>query len=497
MSGNMMEQRAGSTDGLKPDDAFVLRLLGQAAAVGPDKVTRIVRWWEANREEKESLAGFLVRREVFAPQAVKTVDMMRRGYVQFKDCMHLICAGGLDRLAAQCDSMKPETRTDMDVLSDDTRPLGLAGMRQTLRVATVLPPAPFVTRDEEPASRTVAVPVSPARSNGAGNGRLEPGTVLGKCLIMERLGQGASGLVFRALHQSLNIPVAVKVLHRSVLDQDPGVAEQLRREARLLAQLNHPNLIRVWDYDDSGEFPYVVMECVEGMSLAELIEQSGRLRPDRALRFIAQVADGLSAAHRLGMVHRDVKPANVLITKDGSAKLADLGLALVCSEALRASTNSPVEQAGLAGTAAYMAPEQIRDASHVDQRTDIYALGATAYHAVTGQMPFKGRSPTEVMFKHIREEPVPPEQVEPSIRPETSRLILRMMAKALPDRYQSCEDVLVALAAATLEPAEPAGTASTGTGSSESNASRSRKSVWRRLLSSFSRSELNELKDSP
>lgn len=485
MSASVMEQMQSAQ--LSVGDQFVVNLLRKTAAVS-SQTEALVAAWREHGSAGESLADYLVRQDIFAAEAGKTLDMMRKGYVQFAGCEHLLRQGGAHRLEALLNRSAP-------------RPTAPPAVRRSP------PPPPPPEPEEEAPGKTQLLPRDPAmewsRSTGrtqATNaadsvrtgGAIEVGMVLGRCLVTERIGQGASGMVYRALHQTLNIPVAVKVLHRSVFEQDPSVAEQLKREARLLAQLNHPNLIRVWDFQDDVSLPYVVLEYVEGMSLAELIEQSGKLRADRGLRFIAQAADGLAAGHKIGIVHRDVKPANILITKDGSCKVADLGLALVCSDQLKTSTGAAQEQLGLAGTAAYIAPEQIRDAGCVDGRSDIYALGATAYHAVTGTMPFRGRSAREVMFKHLREEPVPPHHLEPLLSPAASAAILKMMAKNPNDRFQTCEEVMVALASLALESSTRAAAEITATGATESRTVTARKSVWRRLLASFTRGPIGE-----
>src|SRR5262249_10308670 len=147
----------------------------------------------------------------------------------------------------------------------------------------------------------------PASRPGAPKRLAEVGQLLGKCLLTERIGQGSSGVVFRARHQTLNVSVAVKVLH---IAGESSIYCQLKSEARLLAQLNHPNIVRVWDFEDDPELPYLVLEYVEGQSLSDLIQRDGRLKPLRAIGIIGQIADGLAAAQRLGIVHRDVKPAN-------------------------------------------------------------------------------------------------------------------------------------------------------------------------------------------
>jgi serine/threonine protein kinase len=284
---------------------------------------------------------------------------------------------------------------------------------------------------------------------------LTAGTVLGKCVLHERIGRGSSGIVFRGVHQTLKIPVAVKVLHIDGDDQD--VRRRLRAEARLLARLNHPNVVRVWDFDDAGEFPYVVLEYVQGLTLADLMNQSGRLLTPWAARVIGQVAEGLAAAEKIGIVHRDVKPANILLARDGTAKLADLGLAMMISGRI-STLNQPRQREALAGTVAYMAPEQADAAADVDFRADIYALGATFYHALTGRMPFTGRSPVEILRRHATMPPEPPHEIVPDVPPAASAVILRMMAKEPGDRHQSYDALIADLRRLAAPPEKRAAT---------------------------------------
>jgi serine/threonine protein kinase len=267
---------------------------------------------------------------------------------------------------------------------------------------------------------------------------VEIGQVLGgKYLITELIGQGSSGIVYGARHQTLNIPIAVKMLR---LHGDSNVYAQLKTEACLLAQLNHPHIVRVWDFEDDPEMPYLVMEYVEGKSLGQLIKEHGPMRPERAVQVVGQIADGLAAAFQLGIVHRDVKPGNVLLTKDGMIKLADLGLAVF----VNGDGGSPVGN-GLAGTVAYMPPEQSLSAGVVDHRSDIYALGASFYHLLTGQIPFQGATRMEVILKHAKEPLVPPDELVSGVPQEISQVIVKMMAKSVNDRYQTYDDLLLDL----------------------------------------------------
>lgn len=269
----------------------------------------------------------------------------------------------------------------------------------------------------------------------------QPGDVLGKYQLIEVLGQGGSCRVYRGKHTRLPIHVAVKVLN-SELSCDPSVLLQLREEAALLAGLNHPNIVRLWDFDDEGKHPYIVTELVDGRTLAELIEQSGPLMPDWAVYIMAQVVDGLAAAHQLGIVHRDIKPGNILLTKDGKAKLVDLGLALV-GRATAGSDRPDLTptRSHVMGTAAYIAPEQARSPDTCDHRADMYSLGATFFHALTGRLPFEGRSRMDVIIKHVQEPLVPPHRYNPNIPAVLSGLIERLMAKNPAERFASYDEL--------------------------------------------------------
>jgi|GEM_PF-6058264 len=291
-------------------------------------------------------------------------------------------------------------------------------------------------------------------------GELGVGSRLGKCLLAHVLGQGGFGVVYLATHLSLNIPVAVKVLR---LDAAVGPSQtsrlaEFRREARLLAQLNHPNVVRLWDFDESPPYPHLTMEYVHGPSLAELIRQSGRLSVDRVVELGLQATRGLAAGYELGIIHRDVNPANLLIHRDGTAKLTDFGLARLHDPQERPASGSQGRfdagrggagfgssrsgsQTLWRGTALYMAPEQASRPHEVDHRADIYALGATLYHAVTGRTPFQGRTPMEVLIEHAHTPPRPPVELVPDLPRGLSDLIVTMLSKRPEDRPQTYDEV--------------------------------------------------------
>ncbi len=313
------------------------------------------------------------------------------------------------------------------------------------------------------------------------------GTLLGKYLLVEQIGRGASCIVFRGLHRGLNIPVAVKVLPHESDPDDPAVREQFRAEARLQARLDHPNIVRVLDFEDEVALPYIVLEYVEGMTLAERIAKGGRLSADQALKMVLQISEALAAIHKMGIVHRDVKPGNILLTVDGrKAKLADLGLALVVGTASTGARGS--QRDAVVGTAAYMSPEQALSAPTINHRADIYSLGTTLYHALTGQLPFTGRSRLEVMLKHTQEKPVSPDQLVPELGPDVAALVLKMMAKDPAARHQTYPDLLADLRSLVRRPptTQPSGESvparAEANGTMTDSRSALRTSAWRKMF---------------
>jgi serine/threonine protein kinase len=263
------------------------------------------------------------------------------------------------------------------------------------------------------------------------------GAQVGRYLLLECVGKGGAGVVYRALHTTLKTLVAVKFLRPDIGSGDGAAQERLAREAQLLAQLNHPNVVRVLDFEDDPVRPYVVMEFVDGLTAAELIRQSGRLSAGRAVEVALDVAAGLAAAREIGIVHRDVKPGNVLVTRSGASKLVDLGLATVTRPDLAAARPDapPVE-----GTVGYMSPEAL-SAGLVDHRSDVYSLGATLFHLIAGRLPFTGRSAAEVVMKHLRHPPPAVHEFAPETPPQLSAFIQTMMAKDPAARPQTHQEV--------------------------------------------------------
>ncbi len=260
--------------------------------------------------------------------------------------------------------------------------------------------------------------------------------------VLEKLGAGAMATVFKAKQLSLDRLVAIKILPRKFSTNNQFI-ERFYAEGRAAAQLNHPNIVQAYDVGKSGDFHYFVMEYVEGATVYDAISANRRFKESEALDIAIATAEALEHAHKKGLVHRDVKPKNIMLSSQGVVKLADLGLARAIDD-----KEAAMAEAGKAyGTPYYISPEQIRGEVNVGPQADIYSLGATLYHMVTGNVPFNGKNPAEVMQKHLRAPIVPPDHVNPKLSAGVSEIIERMMSKSRKDRYKSCDDLLVDLRA--------------------------------------------------
>ncbi len=258
--------------------------------------------------------------------------------------------------------------------------------------------------------------------------------------ILGKIGQGAMATVFKAKQLSLDRIVAIKVLPKR-LSENPEFVDRFYREGRAAARLNHPNIVQAIDVGEAGGYHYFVMEFIDGDTVYDRLTANQRFGETEALGIVQQCAKALAHAHSRGFIHRDVKPKNVMITKDGEVKLADMGLAREVNDYETATA-----EAGRAyGTPYYISPEQIRGEINIDFRADIYSLGATFYHMVTGQVPFDGPTPSAVMHKHLKEPLVPPDHLNTVLSAGIGEIIEVMMAKKREDRYASTTELITDL----------------------------------------------------
>src|SRR5262245_7560311 len=265
----------------------------------------------------------------------------------------------------------------------------------------------------------------------------EVGTSVGTFVLQAKLGEGVSCHVFRGWDESRSCPVALKILNWANVYDRSAAMKQLRMEAMALARVKHPLVVRFIDFAFDPRWPYLVTEFFEGRPLGELLREGGALPPEWSLYLISQMADALGAVWQAGLVHRDIKPDNILVGANGHAKLIDFGLAKADALELTRDRTGPE----LAGTAAYLAPEQAKDASVVDHRADIYSLGVALYEALTGRLPFEGRNRVQVIFQHLNAAPMPPNQRVPDVPELASDLCLWMLSKNPADRPQNYEEL--------------------------------------------------------
>jgi serine/threonine protein kinase len=269
--------------------------------------------------------------------------------------------------------------------------------------------------------------------------------VLGPYRILDHLGKGGVSQVFKAWHTGRNCLVALKVIHQHLLSNAEAVG-RFERELRTVTKLSHPNVVQAFD-DPIDESRFFAMEYVEGTDLGKLLELSGALPVPVACDFTRQTALGLQHAHEQGLVHRDIKPHNLVQVKGTSTiKILDFGLARLHGHAEGDKPSAALTAEGaMIGTANYIAPEQARDARKVDIRADIYSLGCTAYHFLTGDAPFPGGSTMQKIFNHLNKMPPAVNVIRPEVPAEVAAIVQKMLAKNREDRYQQPKEVAEAL----------------------------------------------------
>lgn len=289
-------------------------------------------------------------------------------------------------------------------------------------------------------SQDQPVPVNRPASAGPGDTRM--GEIITRrqipgFQILEKLGAGGMAMVFKARQLSLDRIVAIKVLPRR-FSSDEEYVKRFYAEGQAAAKLNHPNIVQAIDVSEYAGYHYFVMEYVEGTTVYDELE-GGKVYPEsEALNLILQIGSALEHAHSQGMIHRDVKPKNIMITNDGVAKLMDMGLARLADDAKAIQA----EAGKLYGTPYYISPEQILGRSNVDFRCDIYSLGATLYHMVAGRVPFEGRDAKEIMIKHVRQKVVSPDRYNMDLSFGLTKVILKMMAKRRRHRYATTAEMM-------------------------------------------------------
>src|ERR671918_1622258 len=255
----------------------------------------------------------------------------------------------------------------------------------------------------------------------------------GRYRILRKLGSGGMANVYLAEDEDLGRRVAIKILNERYAN-DESFIERFRREAKSAAGLSHPNIVSIYDRGEAEGTYYIAMEVIEGRSLKELILTRGPLAIGLAIAYARQILDALRFAHRHGIIHRDIKPHNILIGPENRLKVTDFGIA-------RYGPSQMTEAGSIMGTAQYLSPEQARGAP-VTASSDLYSVGIVLYEMLTGRVPFTGDSAIEIAMKHLNDWPKPPSKLRPEIPEEIDHIVLRALAKAPEDRYQSAEEFI-------------------------------------------------------
>jgi len=264
---------------------------------------------------------------------------------------------------------------------------------------------------------------------------------LGRYEILGELGQGAMGIVYKAKDPLIDRVVAIKTINLGLaLDEKEEYEGRFYQEAKAAGRLNHPNIVTIYDVGKSGEIAYIAMEFLQGRELRDVMNDSGSLPVDQVLDIVAQVASGLAYAHEHDIVHRDVKPSNIMIIRDGHAKITDFGIARMASSAVRTQTGMVL------GSPKYMSPEQVMG-KNIDQRSDIFSLGVMLYEMLTGAAPFNGENVNAIMYQTLNAVPAPPNSLNSALPEMLNFIVAKALAKSVDDRYQNAKDFAVDLRA--------------------------------------------------
>lgn len=259
----------------------------------------------------------------------------------------------------------------------------------------------------------------------------------GRYELLEKIGDGGMAVVYKARCRLLNRFVAIKILKPEFV-KDPNIIESFRRESQAAAGLNHPNIVSIYDVGKEGNVHYIVMELIEGKPLSDMIEEEGPFEYRKVINITKQIAAGLSFAHHNNIIHRDIKPHNILMTQDGTAKIADFGIAKAITESTM--TGSEGEEMVM-GSVHYFSPEQARG-GYVDAKSDIYSLGIVMYEMLTGRVPFDGDTPVQVALMHMNEPMIPPSHFVPGIPSRLESIIMKCTDKVSVNRFSSADELI-------------------------------------------------------
>ena len=257
---------------------------------------------------------------------------------------------------------------------------------------------------------------------------------LGRYEVLGELGQGAMGVVYKARDPLIDRVVAIKTINLGLaMDEKEEYEGRFYQEAKAAGRLNHPNIVTIYDVGKSGDVAYIAMEFLEGRELRDILKEGTLLPVEQVLNIVAQVALGLAYAHEHDIIHRDVKPSNIMVIRDGHVKITDFGIARMASSSVRTQTGMVL------GSPKYMSPEQVMG-KNIDQRSDIFSLGVMLYEMLTGQAPFDGENVNAIMYQTLNAVTPPPSTLNPSVPEMVNFIVAKALAKGVEDRYQNARD---------------------------------------------------------
>ncbi len=375
-----------------PCDHILYRLLEMDPITGSSDPTTLIDWWQTHRLHTESFTQFLIRQNLLTPTAEALLKIAHKGHFQLESLAELFP----NQLAGEFYRRLQTIQTQSTSIGALQKPNSVRQVRQRL-------PIP------------------------------REGLTWGDFLLLNSIGSGGSSLVFRALRLVNKELLALKILKPRLLEKDPLWYDHFLTEGLIFREIRHPNLLQILDFGDVDGLPYLAIECIEGVSLQELLRHSGQIAWPKTVRIGRCILEALRELDRHGYVHRDVKPNNVLIARDGTVKLADFGLAR--PKGLVEKLPEVADKPRWVGTASHVAPENTRGTIHVDARADMYSFGVTLYQMITGHLPFDHDSPREVIRLHQEAVVVPPVQLSVDCPKALSDLIVRLLAKDPNDRF--------------------------------------------------------------
>ncbi len=440
--GHLSTYLADNLSRLDPQDLLFVKLLDKSPSVRSVDVVNLIEWWSAKGDTAESLITYLIRMNILAENSQFTFKLMSKGGVPNPDAIKLFTKFGIDKLERNRYNQHDCRHTAKQRPPTRRRPRdsAFAAVAGDEPDTDIRPASPADTAGSFRFRQINTLKINSGKDGGMIHATCPKlGSTMGHCVLTSLIGAGPQYYMLKGFHKELNHVVAIK-LFASATDADTGTVRScFQEEVDLLFGLKHKHIIETLDYSDDETNPYIVTQYVDGISLCNLIRQSGRLSEDRALKIALNTAKALKYIHDRRIVHGSVHPENIVISKQGHVKVSCGGIA----KAPRPATSFGRKRRDSGHSFfPYITPEQGLNAKSVDHRSDIYSLGATLYHAVTGRLPFPGDSAQDMIDNHIHQPLISAALANPDVSQSVSELIDRMMAKNPNDRLQTADDVI-------------------------------------------------------